>query len=577
MHFSSLKKSIAVLLPVCFLTACAYPGSSQDFDAFTDELFISDVSQNAINLHFTLNNPENYGIKDAPVTLGEISREAVLQSAAETENTLSALKKYKGSKLSKEQQLTYDVLSDYLQSSLELSSYTLYEEILKPSTGIQAQLPILYEEYQFHTKQDIENYLTLLEQTDSYFSQIAKFEQQRAKAGLFMSDYACNTIISQCKDFITDTQNHYLITSFNNKIDSFQGLSQQEQTDYKQKNLTLLNEHVFPAYSKLASALRKLCGFGKNDKGLCYFEEGRNYYEELVYYNTGYSHSIEEISNDIKTQRSLDLLEAANLCSVYDGLWETCQNAVLNPSDAMSTLGTLRDRMVKDFPAAPKTNYSVSYIDACMEEYVAPAFYITAPIDDPDQNAIYINASTDTTSLRYFTTLAHEGFPGHLYQTVMSYQAGLPELRFLLNYPGYVEGWATYVEMISYGYAGLDANAAKLLALNQSAILSLYASTDIGIHYEGWDYPETKSFWESYGISNEDALREIYELIVEEPAHYLKYYVGYLGFLRLKQTAQETFGDNYCDTAFHQAVLSIGPAPFSIVEKYLPDYYPETT
>jgi uncharacterized protein (DUF885 family) len=114
---------------------------------------------------------------------------------------------------------------------------------------------------------------------------------------------------------------------------------------------------------------------------------------------------------------------------------------------------------------------------------------------------------------------------------------------------------------------------AALLQKNQSAILSLYASTDIGIHYNGWTFTDTVSFWSNYGISNEDTIRRIYELIVEEPAHYLKYYVGYLQFLELKDTAQKKYLFGFDEIAFHQAVLDIGPAPFDIVEKYLDDYY----
>ena len=191
--------------------------------------------------------------------------------------------------------------------------------------------------------------------------------------------------------------------------------------------------------------------------------------------------------------------------------------------------------------------------------------------DYADRAVVVTN--TDTSSLRYFTTLAHEGFPGHLYQTVMSYEAGLHPVRFLLNYPGYVEGWATYVEMISYHYAGLDDDLASLLSLNQSALLSLYASTDLGIHYDGWSFSDTTAFWKDFGITDQTALREIYELIVEEPAHYLKYYVGYMEFVDLKEKAQETYGSAYSDIAFHKALLSIGPAPFSIIETYLDDYY----
>jgi uncharacterized protein (DUF885 family) len=213
-----------------------------------------------------------------------------------------------------------------------------------------------------------------------------------------------------------------------------------------------------------------------------------------------------------------------------------------------------------------------------MESFLAPAFYITAPIDDYDEHSIFINSSTDASSLTYFTTLAHEGFPGHLYQTVMSYQSNPSSVRAILNFPGYVEGWATYAEMQSYFYAGLDDALAEYLAANQSALLSLYASTDIGIHSDGWTFADMTAFWAEYGFTSSDAsqaavLREIYDLIVQEPTHYLKYYVGYLHFLDLKEAAKETYGDAFNEVAFHDAILAIGPAPFSIVADYLDSYY----
>lgn len=547
--------------------------SAEDFDSFLEAFFRSEVQSNTINLHFTLSNPENYGITETPITLGVISDEAVQKSHASLENTISALESYSYDSLSPKQQLTYDILCDYLQTELSASDLTLYDEILRPSTGIQAQLPVLYEEYRFYDKQDIEDYLALIALTDDYFSQIIDFEKEKAHAGLFMSDFACDTIISQCETFAANPDSHYLILTFNHKVDAMTELTDSEREQYKEKNAALVKEHILPAYENLASALTELLGSGKNDQGLCYFPDGKEFYEYLVYHNTGSSSDAKELETRISETRTADLTEAALLLAEHPELKSAGNDATLSGMDCIATLNVLQDAMLEDFPAAPDTEFTVSYIDECMEDYMAPAFYITAPIDNYEKNSIFINASTDSTSMRYFTTLAHEGFPGHLYQTVMSYEAGLPPVRSILNFPGYVEGWATYVEMISYEYAGLDENLAKLLSLNQSALLSLYASTDLGIHYDGWSFSDTVAFWKDYGITDQEALCEIYELIVEEPAHYLKYYVGYMEFRDLKEKAQETYGSAYSDIAFHKAVLEIGPAPFAIVEKYLDDYY----
>lgn len=557
-------------------TASSHNSSAQplaSFDTFLEDFFRTEVTANTINLHFTLSNPQNYGIEKTPITLGSLTEASINESHASLENTLAVLDSFCYDNLSAKQKLDYDVLSDYLQMTYSVSDLTLYDEILRPSTGIQAQLPVLYEEYRFYNKTDIENYLSLIALTDSYFAQIIEFEKKKANAGLFMSDYACDTIIAQCETFISNPEEHYLILTFNNKLAQMPDLTEEERNAYQEQNKSVVTEHVLPAYKNLISALTELLGSGKNDLGLCYFPDGKEYYKYLVYHSTGSSKSIKEIQEMIEKKRSSDLATSTALTLKDSNLTNQCNEVKLDGRDSIATLHILQSEMLAHFPAAPDTEYTVSYIDACMEDYMAPAFYITAPIDDYAKNSIFINTSTDATTMRYFTTLAHEGFPGHLYQTVMSYEAGLSPARSVLNFPGYVEGWATYVEMLSYHYAGLDEKVATLMELNQSALLSLYATTDLGIHYEGWTFSDMLAFWDDYGISDKKTLREIYQLIIEEPAHYLKYYVGYLEFLELKEKAKKTYGSNYNDISFHQAILDIGPAPFAIVEKYLDDYY----
>ena len=43
-----------------------------------------------------------------------------------------------------------------------------------------------------------------------------------------------------------------------------------------------------------------------------------------------------------------------------------------------------------------------------MEDYLAPAYYITAPIDDYNANSIYINAKTDASTTVSYTHLRCE-------------------------------------------------------------------------------------------------------------------------------------------------------------------------
>lgn len=578
---------MCVVLAVSLFAGCAHfesieysqeiseenPETIEAFDQFINDIFETEVTENTINLHFTISDPEKYGITDYPVTLGDLSNDAMSDSNARLENYLSGLSSFSYTELTLNQQLTYDILENYFQLQLDMADMYLYDELLRPSTGVQAQLPILYEEYSFNSKKDVEDYLKLLALTDEYFDQIISFEKEKADAGLFMSDFACQNIIDQCNAFIADSDNHYLIETFNTRIDKLTGLTQSEKDHYRLQNEKMLHEHIFPAYENLAAALTDLLGSGTNENGLCYFPEGKQYYEYLLAYNTGASESVKTLENMISNERVKVLQESSDLTTENPELWELASEATLTPTDSATTLNHLKEVMLDDFPAPPETSYTVSYIDDCVADYLAPAFYVIAPIDDYSHNSIYINETTDTTNISYFTTLAHEGFPGHLYQTVMTYESGIEPVRSILNYSGFVEGWATYVEFQSYHYAGLDNDVATILELNQDATLSLYASTDIGIHYEGWTLEDTKKFWNNYGITNDDAIESIFELIVEEPTHYLKYYIGFLKFEELKKETSLKNIKNYNDKSFHQAVLSIGPAPFDIVDKYLPAYY----
>ncbi len=556
---------------VFFLTACS-GGETQSFSEYVEQLFIEEVSSNTLTLHYTLQDPEDYGITDIAASLGDYSEETRRARSSNLKSLLSDLKKYKKDDLDTEDAWTCDVLCDYLQTQLVLCEYELYEELLLPSGGVAAELPLLLAEYSFADTEDVEGYLALLGEVPEYFEEILRFEQEKADAGLFMSDEQCRETIDALEDFTEDAEHHYLITTFENKLAQL-GLSEEESAAYQQQNETLVLTEVLPAYETLIAGLTGLMGCGQNELGLYYYEQGREYYEQLVYADTGCSDSVDDIFEQISKARAADLAVCANLIAADESLVVRAFSYEWDYEDDMEMLGILCEQMQEDFPATPDVSVSIRAVDAALEEFMAPAFYITVPLDDYYHNTIYINGAYDYSDIYYFATLAHEGFPGHLYQTVMSYEYGLAPIRSILNYPGYTEGWATYVEMIAYSYAGLDEDLASLLMHNQAATLSLYASADIGMHYYGWTMQQMYEFWAEYGVDDVSTVNEITGLILDNPGNYLKYYVGYLCFLELKEETQAAYGDDYSGKAFHEAILKLGPAPFDLLEEYMGTRY----
>ncbi len=584
---SNIKKrflsGLLALLCLCAgLTSCGTPvdlisshlllKEQRSFDEYADRLFREEMQENTINLHFTLADPKSYGIDSHKISLGRCSREEAKRAAAATENIAAALAAFDYDALSSRQQLICDVLNDHCEKSRLASSFYYYDEPLRPTTGTHSELPVLLAEYAFDSPCDVTDYLALLTCVEDYFEEIIQFEREKSKEGLFMPAYAADAVIEACQNFTAKPKKHFLIRTFNSRIQEVSGLSAEKKALYKRQNASLIKNSVIPAYQKLEAAIQQLRDSGQNDAGLCHYPEGKAYYASLVRSATGSSKSIEALQKKTEQKRNLDMAALQKLLAANPALLGQ-DNPTLSLEEPRAILDHLMEAMQSEFPPASNTSYEVNYVHKSLEQTLAPAFYLTAPLDDISRNVIYLNRRSLYTGIQLFTTLAHEGFPGHLYQTTGSYQAGLAPIRALLGYPGYVEGWATYVEMLSYRYAGLPEDTADMLMYNQSALLSLYASLDMGIHYDGWKLADATLFLRNFGITDETAIKSIYELIVEEPAHYLKYYIGYLEFLELKDYAKQAFGADYSDRAFHQAVIRIGPAPFSIVKKYLKSYY----
>lgn len=559
---------------LCLQAGCGENQETQNkFSKYLNQIFRTEIAASTLNMHYSLAHPENYGIVDYTVTYGNVTADSGNEAAAVLENWKENLEKFNKRELSTSQKMTYDIMMDYIQKEIPSGKFSLYGEILKPSTGIQSQLPVLLAEYIFYDEKDIEDYLKLLSCTSDLFSQIMEVEKVKAEKGLFMADFAVEDVVIQCDNFIQDTENNYLLSTFEQRVDEADFLTPEQRENYKQRNRQAVKEELIPAYRKLAEDLSLLKGSGRNTGGLCGLEDGKEYYEYLVTDTTGSSMSVEEMQRQTERQRKQDLEDLAQIAGKYPDIGQKSVNYQLPTEEPGEILSDLQNKMQQDFPSPPKVSFSVKEVHPSLEEYTAPAFYLTPPIDDISQNCIYINRAKGDEKLQLYTTLAHEGFPGHLYQNVMERSCGLEPIRSLFGSSGYVEGWATYVEMQSYYYADVDKAVAAFLQKNQSALLSLYASADMGIHYDGWSLKDTIDFFGKYQIKDKNTIKKIYQLIVEEPAHYLKYYVGYLEFLNLREYAVNKYKEDYSDYKFHSALMRMGAAPFDILKKYLPEYW----
>lgn len=569
------RKKIFLILPCCllvilisFLSGNAFwsslhaESSDRQFRTFTRSLFQTEVSANTISLHYTLRSPSDYGIADIPATYGSLSSDPVAAKAS-VRNVLSSLQEFDPDTLSSENALTFKILDTYLKNASTGTDYLLYQEPLGPVSGIHTQLPVLLSEYSFYDTQDVETYLALLKETPSYFDSVIRFEQKKAASGLFMPDYQADSVLDTCQSFIDMGKENYLVSTFNERIASLDLLPENKKDSFQKENMKLVTEEIYPAYQNLITAIKSLKGKGMNEQGLSHFPYGKKYYEYLVRQTTGCNESISRLRLMTRAQILEDLSAMQKILFPADAA--LTQASVLGQTSPDSMLDDLRSKITDTFPEIPDVDFQVKYVPESMQDYLSPAFYMIPAIDNLTENVIYINNGQTASGLNLYTTLAHEGYPGHLYQTVY-FSASEPDpIRSILDFGGYVEGWATYAEMMSYYLAPLPKTEASLLQKNSSVILGLYALADMGIHYDGWSVTDTVRFFSDYGINDPNAVQSVYKLIIGSPANYLKYYIGYLKFYELKKEMADALGNQFSQKEFHRAVLDVGPAPFEIV------------
>lgn len=610
-HSLSSRQCTLVLIlftALSILTLHWYGRMHQDskFSAFAQAFFLDEVQANPIHFHYTIDNPAAYGVDESSLTLpvyqpGDAANEMYALSLAR--KNLSAIDP---DALNNENHRLYELLDSYLAAAASTASYPYFSEPLSPSSGVPSELPILFSEYRLDDKADIENYLSILTQIPSYFEGLLIYEQEKADAGLFMSDLTADRVIRQCTDLLDASSiekgTHFLEITFKNRLQQLtekEILTAGEVDSYVSEHNRLLTTVVVPAYDHLADGLTVLKGSGKPTCGLAGQENGRDYYRALVRLRTGSYRDIDEIKRLLARDLRFNYESLVALLSANPALKEMIAKSpsLLPEMTPEEILVDLQSEIGEEFPPIPAGRNSapirstIKYVDASLEAYSAPAFYMMPPIDNICNNLICLNAKDTEDDLSLFTTLAHEGYPGHLYQTIYSKryqeQENILPLGNVLYYGGFVEGWAMYVELGSFdraielaGKSHPEAAAYyQVCRLDRQFRLGLYSLLDIAIHYDNASFEDVQKLCYCLGLTDSASLAALYQYIAEEPCNYLKYYLGYLEILELKKQAAVLWSEPNQTTAvfhdkeflyrFHSFLLQNGPADYRTLARRL--------
>lgn len=538
-----------------------------EFEQLTDQLFKDNITD-GLSLHYVVKDAAAFGLTDIPMTLGTYSTEDRLADLQESKALKITLDQIDAKKLTKDQQLTLKILKSVIADQLKGEGLELYDMPFTTTIGVQAQYPVLLAEYTFRNKDDVENYLTLLSTIDSFYGQIMDFMRAKSAAGLMPSDATIDRILESCNGYMIPAPYNFMHDTFVQRINTLTDLTEEERQSYVDRNLQIVGEHFIPAYKSLVEGMTDLKGTGVNGEGLWNFPQGKEYYRYLVDSEicTSYS-SMEDIRKAIEDQMDTDLHGIAKLINKRPELYDMLGELNYTYKEPEEILVHLQKEVLNHFPALPENTYTVKQVPESLQNTLSPAFYLTPPIDDYQSNVIYINGKYSDDSL--YHTLAHEGYPGHLYQNVYFAAKSPNKLRYLLSFPSYSEGWGFYAELNSYLFDnGLDPDMQKLMLYNNSQTLGLHALLDININYFGWTFEDVKAYMKKYySITDESVIKDIFYVMLENPTNYLKYYMGYLEISNMASAAQKKKGSAFNLKDFHTFILDMGPAPFDVIQE----------
>ncbi len=552
------------------------------FDEFIMEEFVSSLEEEYLSIHHTLRHPEDYGIdiSKAQVSVGDAINEAYLKEAREENQRLKVeFEAFDYELLTPEQQETYRLYQFLMENAIASTSeeFAYLGGAFTPMGGLQGDIASLLMEYEFYTMEDVDAYLAMMEDIPRYVEEMLDFSRVQKEKGLFMPDVASQSSRDYCKKIMDAGEDSAILGSVLSNLENCQLLNEEQKAQYQEEARKIFLEGILPCFESIYNTLGELMEEENNQLGLCYLENGKAYYEQLFRQKSGSERSVEDAKELLEEYVELCLRNIAMIGVNDEELYEEYiyEGAIVDFSDNDQILENLEKRIAEDFPAIDPVDYNVKYLDPEVAIDGVTAYYVVPQIDDPLGQKIKINpnAAMDLELPSTFTVFAHEGLPGHLYQTNYILQNLENPFRKTTSIIGYSEGYATYAELIALNY--LDEQLEKdMITLEQCYTIfqnSLIALCDIGIHYDGWTVVDMEDFMDQY-VSLGD-VTPIYNQLLGDPAGFQPYYMGCVELLELRRNAQNELGGRFNDMEFHKVILEGGDLPFSVladkVEAYI--------
>ena len=567
----TMKKIIQFILLICIsmsLTACDTQENleaQKEFDQYIDELVKEELESDYLSYHYMLVDGSSLNIQKPEVTLGSLTLNSTLESIESSKEELEELYSMNKKELSLEQQEIYTLLEIQLKENIEFEKYVNFDFCFGDNK-INDNLITNFTEYRFDDKEDIIDFITLLEDSGRYIDEGIELTIDLSKKGYIQNEQVKESVIESCEKFIKSEE---IEKYFHEQINTM-NLSSNEIKDYEQQVKDAVDNIMQPAYQRIVDLYKELPK-SKYQGSLSEIENGKEYFEYLLRVKVGSDRSAQDWIKIMESEVEDTLMDWVMIMITNGNIEEEIEQVQLPKDNAYDLVKYLEECIDKEFPSIEKVEYRVNYLDASVASDLVSAYYVIPPIDAPSKNVIKVNPNNkDLVSL--FSTLAHEGFPGHLYQNNYAVQKNQPLIYRLLDRLGSSEGWAEYVGINAYRIADIGSeDFQNYMKYYNYLNMILVEYIDLRVNYSGWNLNDIKAYLEEIGLVS-DIAENLYENVIKNPAVYAPYSLGTYEVLNLREKAELKLKDQFDPITFNQALLDAGTVHFNIIEKKIDDY-----
>ncbi|MDD6467355.1 MAG: DUF885 domain-containing protein [Erysipelotrichaceae bacterium] len=566
-----MKKSLLICLALFLILAgCGKKNPDLDsskaiaeqkkFEEYLNDAWITELSTSKLSAHYLVADLSAYGLEDMEVSMGHADGpdfEVIKEAKTKLENIDRSL-------LTDHQKNYYDRFLTFLNLGLQYEGLMDYEFVFTPNDGINNDLITIFTEFELREEQDIQDVIVYLQQSRDYIQECFDYTTKQVDKGIVQSDITIEAIIDQCNRFLSGNPNgveKVLCT----RIDKFDGISDSLKADYQAQVKQAVKDYLIPAYQDIVAYFTKLKGTATNNGAYANWEDGKKYYELRLKEKTSTNLSVKEIEKQLEEAIEDGLNDMTQIVMKNEISFDDLFAPVYDSSDANEILNHLQQQIKENYPEITNVTYTVDYLDPTVVSDAIAAYYLIPPVDRKQENVIRVNpVVTDL-----FNTLAHEGYPGHLYQTNYFMNHNFHPINNVMNYIGYAEGWAVYVEMDSYNMGDVtNESLIELLQINSYLSYWLVCLVDIMVNYNGATLEEVNDYLTPFGMDGE----YIYELVLQDPGLYLPYGFGYLKMSELRERAESKLKDQFVAKEFHEVILNTGPCSYEYLSDRVDEY-----